>query len=94
VVKSLKILSHNHTYQYTQMVNAPAGGRRSPVSPPGKVIWLGGSGMQRSLMTKKVIGPQPCEGGLKLLSGEKQKLPAAARSFQVCARRLCVGNSS
>ena len=27
VVKSLQILSHNHTYQYTQMVNAPAGGQ-------------------------------------------------------------------
>jgi hypothetical protein len=29
VVKSLQILSHNHTYQYTQMVNAPAGGRQA-----------------------------------------------------------------
>ncbi|MDA8875737.1 hypothetical protein N9792_05020 [Planktomarina temperata] len=34
------------------------------------------------------------EGGLQLLPGEKQKLPAGARSFQVCARRLCGGDSS
>jgi hypothetical protein len=27
VVKSLQNLSNNHTYQYTQMVNAPAGGQ-------------------------------------------------------------------
>ena len=76
------------------MVNAPAGGagRRSPVLPPGKVIWLGGSGMQRSLMAKKSSARSLAEGGLQLLPGEKQKLPAGARSFHLCARRRCGGN--
>ena len=50
--------------------------------PPGKVIWLGGSGMQRSLMAKKSSARSLAEGGLQLLPGEKQKLPAGARSFQ------------
>ncbi|MDC0345673.1 hypothetical protein OAM99_03215 [Planktomarina sp.] len=39
-------------------------------------------------MTKESLIRSFAEGGLQLLSGEKQKLPAAARSFQVCAPRL------
>jgi len=40
-------------------------------------------------LTRSVV-----EAGLLLLPGEKQKLPAGARSFQVCARRRCGGYSS
>jgi len=64
------------------------------IGAAGKVFWLGGWVMQRSLTTKNSSTRSFAEAGLLLLSGERQKLPAGARSFQVCARRLCGGDSS
>ncbi|MDA9110184.1 hypothetical protein N9J41_01235 [bacterium] len=43
-------------------------------------------------MAKKSSARSLAEGGLQLLPGEKQKLPAGARSFHLCARRRCGGN--
>jgi len=48
--------------------------------------------MQMSLTTKNASTRSFVEVGLLLLSGERQKLPAGARSFYLCARRGCGGN--
>ena len=36
----------------------PRAGRRSPVLPPGKVVWLGGWGLQRPLERKLTVTPE------------------------------------
>ena len=49
--------------------------------PTGKVIWLGGSGMQRSLMTKHFIDPQPCREWFEAAVRGKAKTPRRGEEF-------------
>jgi len=73
------------------MVNAPAGGQAGAArcGHRAKCFWLGGSGMQRSLMAKKIIDPQPCREWFEAAARGKAKTPRHGEEFSsLCAPPL------
>jgi hypothetical protein len=90
VVKSLQILSHNHTYQYTQMVNAPAGGRQAqPGVATGQSHLAWRLGYAEVFNDEKSHRPAALRGWFEAAVRGKAKTPRRGEEFSsLCAPPL------